>query len=243
MNQPTPHPILWTPERIKRFWDFESRYPERYFTHFSAGRVVRFAQSHLREANLVLDYGAGAGHLVELLFRYPCRIAAVDHSPDSLRTIGERFASHARFLGAFSPSAILAGKLVGCFDTIFLIETVEHLDDASLHETLANVRSLLSPNGIAIITTPYREVLDHSLLCCPECAAVFHRWQHLRSWDAITLRKTLEAAGLNIDTLLVRDFSTHPLIRFLKSAYSLFTRVKPVSNAALKLVALAKRSP
>jgi hypothetical protein len=30
---------------------------------------------------------------------------------------------------------------------------------------------------------------------CPECGCKFHRWQHLRSWTAESLRKKVEQYG------------------------------------------------
>ncbi len=242
MSLPEEHPVEWTTEKVGRFWDFESHFPERYFTFFSGRRLVSHAKPFLKPDALILDYGAGAGHLIaSLLQNGQGRIAAVDFSPESIARIESRFGQTQGFLGASLPETILAGPLCGAFDLIFLIETIEHLDDAALHQTFANLKRLLKPGGVAIITTPDGENLEQSLVCCPDCGAVFHRWQHIRSWSETELRNTLEREGFNILRTEVRDFSTHPAIKFLKGVRNFLLRKPSRSGEASKLVATVTR--
>ena len=240
MSLPVEHPVEWTEEKVERFWNFESQFPQRYFTFFSAGRIASYAKPFFSRNAKILDYGAGVGHLVErLLTQNRGKIAALDFSPKSVASVSSKFGQAPDFLGAFQMEDILASPLVGTFDFIFLIETIEHLDDTAFRHTLANIKRLLAPDGLAMITTPYREELMRSLVCCPDCMAVFHRWQHVRSWNEDGLRIALETEGFVIRRMEIKDFSTHPLLRILKRIRNFLTgRTAANLHEASKLIAL-----
>ena len=53
--------LRWTAERAERFWNFESRYPERYFTYRTGEEMIRLLQAYLPDNQPVLDFGCGAG--------------------------------------------------------------------------------------------------------------------------------------------------------------------------------------
>lgn len=236
---PREHRFQWTNEAIGRFWDFESRYPERYFTCLFGSHVIGCAKPYLEKATNVLDYGAGAGFVVrELLRRNRYHVCAIDHSPESVRKLAERFAGNERFRGAFLPENCPSGD----FDFIFLIETIEHLEEEDLREMFEHLRRLLKPTGHLLVTTPYRENLEKSMVCCPDCAAVFHRWQHVRSWDESSLANHLKRYGFDIKKMETRDFFTHPLRKVLNRIRRVFSRSPAsLSNDSLKLVAICSR--
>jgi SAM-dependent methyltransferase len=93
------------------------------------------------------------------------------------------------------------------FDAIVCVEVIEHLDDAALAHVLADVRSLLAPGGIAVFTTPNAEELSKSMILCPASGEVFHRWQHVRSWNRETLPARLCAAGFSVDKVIETNMS------------------------------------
>ncbi len=33
-------------------------------------------------------------------------------------------------------------------------------------------------------------------MMCPDCGCIYHKWQHLRTWTADSLRERMEGAGL-----------------------------------------------
>ena len=199
----------WTPERVRRFWDYESTHPERYFTYKYAGSLVATVKKHLAGADRVLDYGCGRGFLVEKLLDLGARVAAADDSPRSVAFVQERFQDHDRFLGARTVDQLHeSGER---YDAIFVIEVVEHLDDASLKELFERVLSAARPDALLIVTTPNAEKLQKSEVYCPACDHRFHRWGHVRSWTAETLSDHLESIGLRIvETIECRFAKTFP---------------------------------
>ena len=66
---------------------------------------------------------------------------------------------------------------------------------AALALVLADIRAFLAPTGVAIFTTPNNEDLAKNMLLCPATGEIFHRWQHVRSWNRDTLPTRLSAAG------------------------------------------------
>ena len=77
------------------------------------------------------------------------------------------------------------------FDTIFLIETIEHMPDRHLHSSMEAIFSMLKPGGWLFISTPNDEELKEAEVYCPISKVVFHPMQHLRSWNKDTLYKFL----------------------------------------------------
>lgn len=199
--------LVWTPERIARFWDYTSRFPEHYFTRRHARGLLRCFARHLRGGVSVADYGAGTGFLLEALLRAGVRSWGYDTSPESVERLRARFGSHPHFAGA---EVIAAGEEAGSarepVDTVFLVEVFEHLDDATGHEVLAGIARLLKPGGVLLLTTPHDEDLESSMILCPGCDHTFHRWQHQRSFDAPALRSELEAAGFAVESCEATDF-------------------------------------
>jgi 2-polyprenyl-3-methyl-5-hydroxy-6-metoxy-1,4-benzoquinol methylase len=132
-------------------------------------------------------------------------VAGSDTSERSLEAARHRLQRYDNFLGAFTPDALLAeGRQ---FDTIFAVELVEHLDDDWLDHALDTLRTLLKPNGTIIVTTPNQERLEDSLLMCPCCKSVFHRWQHMRAWSQTTFTDYVEQRGFRVLDAFTTDFS------------------------------------
>jgi 2-polyprenyl-3-methyl-5-hydroxy-6-metoxy-1,4-benzoquinol methylase len=153
----------------------------------------------------VLDYGCGTGLLLARLAEQGYRVAGSDTSEQSLEATRQRLRAYDNFLGAFTPAALLAeGRR---FDTILAVELVEHLHDDWLEHALSNLRRLLKSDGRAIVTTPNQERLEDSLLMCPCCRTVFHRWQHMRAWSQASLTDYVEQRGFRVTDAFTTDFS------------------------------------
>jgi SAM-dependent methyltransferase len=74
----------WTPERVQRFWDYESSFPERYFAFSRSGSLVKRLKRHIRGVERALDLGCGRGYLTEALLKLGIGVAAADQSPESV---------------------------------------------------------------------------------------------------------------------------------------------------------------
>lgn len=187
--KPTRHDVEWTPAAIRRFWDFhgsDESMEDTYFSEMRGRSIVDFVEKRIRIGK-ALDFGCGSGGLIAHLLRNHYA-AGADQSPESVRAVSDRFSGHPRFEGAHVGTEKLPDAMA---DTVFLIEVVEHLEDNVLQSVLTEARRLIKPGGNLVITTPNNENLQISKVMCPECACVFHRWQHVRSWSPESLTRHL----------------------------------------------------
>lgn len=184
-----PHEVEWSPERIRRFWDYyssNSALSETYFARIVGRSLVDYVHKTIT-IGTAIDIGCGRGDLIHHLLRKGFPTYGTDQSPASIEAVRARFETNPLFLGAGEDPPIA--------DTAFMLEVVEHMDDEALGVALAIAKRLLKSDGHLVITTPNEEHLDASNIMCPECGCVFHRIQHVRSWSAASLRGVLEKSG------------------------------------------------
>jgi 2-polyprenyl-3-methyl-5-hydroxy-6-metoxy-1,4-benzoquinol methylase len=193
---------------VSRFWDYESNFPERYFTFRNGTEMARQLRSHLRGKETILDYGCGLGYLLGEFLDFGMLGAGLDFSPEAMRKANERLRGHPNFLGAFDLDRLReSGRR---FDAITVVEVIEHLYDEQLEPILAELSQFLTPEGIVIFSTPNEENLTSSSLLCPITGEVFHRRQHVRSWSKETLTSYLEARGYLVVTCFATNFRGGP---------------------------------
>src|SRR4051794_15573867 len=185
--------LIWTPQMIARFWNFESRRPQNFFTYQVGAALIHYFRQHIKSASRIVDYGAGPGFLVEDIIASGYQCAAIEFAPDAVQSLSSKLAGNSRFLGAYHIDEI--SGLDGRFDLAFVIEVVEHLYDDDLDVCLNAVCRLLARGGLLIVTTPNNEDRSQSFIMNPETGKVFHRWQHVRSWSAATLQREICRRG------------------------------------------------
>lgn len=217
--------ISWTKENLKNFWNFESQFIDRYFTYHAGEIIVKIFSKYLKDAKSVLDYGAGAGSLVEVLLKADFNVTALEFSENSVNRINKKYKNVENFKGGFIFNDL--GKFKKKYDLIFLIEVIEHLNDHDLNEVLDRVNNLITDDGFIIITTPNKERLNEAMICCPECKKVFHRWQHIRSWDEHSLKNFFEKKDFLTKDIFTVDFE--------------YERKKQFFNLRQKIIALLSK--
>lgn len=196
--------LQWTQDMAVRFWDYESNFPDRYFTYRHGAEVVRQLRGHLLGRGTVLDYGCGPGYLLGELLDAGIEAAGLDFSPATVATVNDRFSGRATFRGAFLPEQLKQSERA--FSVVTVLEVVEHLYDEPLDQLLAELPRLLAPDGIVVFSTPNEEDLTASTLLCPVSGQVFHRWQHVRSWSQQSLTAYLEARGYQVLQCFTTNF-------------------------------------
>lgn len=195
----------WTAEKVSRFWDYLSRFPEHYFTFQFGDILVNRLARYFKDKKTILDYGCGVGYLIPHLLKRGFQVTGLEFSGKSIEIVNDQFGKSPNFKGAFLHDELLNKNEK--FDVIFVIEVIEHLDDATLSGIFQNIKKLLAPNGIVIFTTPNNEDLSLSMVFCPDCEVTFHRWQHVRSWTRESLTHHLSQHGFSVLHCGVTDFS------------------------------------
>jgi 2-polyprenyl-3-methyl-5-hydroxy-6-metoxy-1,4-benzoquinol methylase len=191
MSVNTKRPEDWTEQNIADFWDWQSKSVSRqhqYFTSVMAPGIARFLKKKGLLKGSVLDYGCGAGHLLQqMVKKQNVDFYGLDFSEDSITATKKR-TLHNPNLKQLAVAVTLPSVFYNAsFDTITLIETIEHLQDKKLHDTFDELYRLLKPNGKLFITTPFNEELDKHLHFCPFCNTEFHHIQHMQSFDVARL--------------------------------------------------------
>lgn len=237
------HPLIWDAETTVRFWNHYSLRPDLYFTNRYGSRLLDCVTRLLPADGNIIDYGCGTGGLTGLLLDRGFRVAAADISSVAVNTVGQRFANRNRFLGARLVEELLQNR--ERFVAAFLIEMIEHANDASMSVVFDNIRNLLLPRGVLIITTPNEENLQDETVYCPCCNQSFHRWQHVRSWSESMLAQFLFQQGFEPILFLTTDLSLTPgdgRLRFFakRLAGKLLKRKPPHLVAVARLMETAQ---
>ena len=196
---------IWTDEQVKTFWNYESRFPENYWSRNVGQYLINKYSKYLKNAKIILDLGCGDGGLIESILKVAKNnfknslIYGVDTSNKSIKKINDNFSNHPSFYKAFLASNKIEMKRINDkVDFIFCCEVVEHLYDKNLSELFESAKNLLSDNGLILFTTPNNEDLTKDLICNPIDGSLFHRWQHVRSWNRDTLAKKLTQFGFKV---------------------------------------------
>ncbi len=155
----------------------------------------------------VLDAGAGEGSLVR----------AVRSSVPGVECIGVDIAPKSE--------DVLQGDLTniayddGNFDTVFCSEVIEHCTREDTTKIVSEIARVLSPGGHLILTTPFDEKLEESVVTCPCCNRSFHRWGHQQRFVEDDFRRLGEAAGLDPLAAFPVKYSRVRRLRFLGAGF------------------------
>ncbi len=196
-------PGNWTSEKIQRFWEYYGRRTDlqpEYFSFQVGAGLTSFLRhtGRLREGATVLDYGCGPGFLVQHLLGQGVRCYGTDSSPEAVQLTNQKVHADDKWMGATVVTSPPLPYPDAHFDVVTCLETLEHLDDATLKVVISEVRRLLKRGGVALFTTPNEEDLTRSFILCPFCNTEYHKVQHLRSFSADSLRAVLESLGFNV---------------------------------------------
>lgn len=226
-------PQDWTAADIAAFWNWQSKNANRqqqYFTATLAPGIVHFIKTKGLLKGTVLDYGCGAGHLLEQLVKEQhTNFYGLDFSADSIDETKKRTENKPNL-----KELVLVDKLpthfsAEQFNTITLIETIEHLQDEALHETMQELFRILKHNGKIFITTPFNENLDNNLNFCPFCKSEFHHMQHMQSFNIESLTALADKYGFNVELCLSMDIEK---LRLGPVKYSIKQGLKKLAIAA-----------
>ncbi len=202
-------PQDWTAADIAAFWDWQSKNANRqqqYFTAVMAPAIVQFIKKKGLLKGDVLDYGCGAGHLLEQMLKQPgASFYGLDFSADSIDETKKRTSNSFNL-----KELVLVDKLPTHFsdeqfDSITLIETIEHFQDEVLLETMQELFRILKRNGKLFITTPFNEDLDKNLDFCPFCKSEFHHMQHMQSFNIESLTALANKYGFTVELCMSMD--------------------------------------
>jgi SAM-dependent methyltransferase len=166
--------------------------------------TVRFDALGVREGDLLLDLGAGAGRHAFESYRRGARVVAFDYSAAELKDVGGLFAALAEAGEAGTTPGSLAVTANGdalrlpfrddTFDRIIASEVLEHVtdDQVALHEMFR----VLKPGGTVAATVPSWLPEQVCWALSEEYHAPFVEGGHVRIYTEPKLRARMRTAGL-----------------------------------------------
>ena len=218
-----PHEVAWTPEKSGSFWSYFSNDPKflsQYFSNHSGGLLIEHLEKYVPFEGRVLDYGCGPGYLIRHLLQRGLACEGLDFSTGTVERVRAQFDGHPLFRGATVATQLPTPLEDASIDLLLSVEMVEHLFDEQLLPTFREFHRVLRPGGTLVVTTPNEEDLDDLRVLCPDCGALYHQYQHVRSWSAETLRAALEPHGFEtVDchaTLIAPKLKGGALRQFLR---------------------------
>lgn len=223
MNHPFhPHPIAWNRLYAERFWNFLSAredYADNNFASLVGDTLIKLARRRgVPLTGRLLDFGCGPGAFLEKLLTAGATCQGVEISPKTAEMAANRLQRHPRFLGIILLKDLPMPLEENTFDAVFLLETIEHLLNDELEAVLAELRRILKPGGHIFVTTPNEENLTPGQVICPECGCIFHRGQHIRSWNRDSLNSLMNTLGFQ--TVFCKALTLRPAskLNFLRDA-------------------------
>lgn len=194
--------LQWTDEQIAALWDSVTAEGDEYYTNLYGDRICEEVMRYLAKGCSVVDYGCGKGHLISRLLK-SYTAGGVEYAPASVDSVNRTFNAEESFKGCILVED--AENLDQKYDACTMIEVVEHMYDDQLSAALNNVKALLAPGGLVIVTTPNEEDVVGSCLREPVTGKLYHPWQHVRSWDAVGLTAAFVERGFECELTYSTD--------------------------------------
>jgi SAM-dependent methyltransferase len=166
--------------------------------------TVRFDELGVREGDLLLDLGAGAGRHAFESFRRGARVVAFDYSAAELKDVGGLFAAMRDAGEAGTEAGSMAVTANGdalrlpfaddSFDRIIASEVLEHVTDDQV--ALEEAFRVLKPGGTLAATVPSWLPEKICWALSEEYHAPFVEGGHVRIYTEARLRDRMRQAGL-----------------------------------------------
>ena len=187
------HEVEWNNEQVSNFWNQIYNRGTTGFADCSAGTILNIIKKKISLKGRILDYGAGNGNFTKVLCEKLLKssISCCEYSECAVNKLTNSLGNYKNFEGAFLIDNIQQKE----FDAVFVLEVIEHLSEEQLNTFFIRINSLLRKGGRLIITVPNNENIDSKKVLCPECGAIFHPIQHLKSYNAELLIKTCRRNG------------------------------------------------
>lgn len=152
----------------------------------------------------ILDAGCGDGRMIRELYEHGAtEVSGLDYSEAALRFARAFLPNTTLYVGDFTEATSL--QEAGQFDTIFLIETLEHIPVKDVDTVVKNLQTMLKPGGVLVITVPstglplhkkhYQHFTEETLRVAVENH--FHvehvaGYRNIRKWLFLTLYKLFD---------------------------------------------------
>ncbi len=206
------HEIDWDAEKISNIWGYYSQSPsirKQFFGYNAGGKVAKYIYEkiNIKEVETVLDFGCGNGDLIKAILetkKFRARVYGLDFSNDCVKNAERNLSGEDFFEGVEWVQRLPSKYADNFFDLVIATEVIEHIKEQQLDEMLKECMRIMRYRGYLVLTTPNNENLNKNKVICPECGCIFHRWQHVKSWNEQSIAEKMAQhnfAAVEISTL------------------------------------------
>lgn len=132
--------------------------PGRMFKHAEVEHMHRYSiLPDLLENKIVLDAACGTGYGSSIIASHAAKVYGIDISQEAIDYAREHY-------GKCDNLEYMTGSVANLpfsdnmFDAVISFETVEHVDANTQIQFLKEIRRVLKPDGILIMSTPNKEI-------------------------------------------------------------------------------------
>lgn len=136
----------------------------------------------------VLNIGVGNGAFEKVALSFDFDIYSLDPSQETITNLIDNLNLNHKAKVGYSQNIPFDNNF---FDFVVVSEVLEHLSDDVLEKSLIEFYRILKDQGYLIGTVPSREPLERSVVVCPKCGEVFHRWGHVQSFTKSAMSNLL----------------------------------------------------
>ncbi|MEK7100200.1 MAG: class I SAM-dependent methyltransferase [Patescibacteria group bacterium] len=147
---------------------------------------LKFSLPYIKNKK-VLDIGCWTGQYEQLASKYTKSITGIDPGIEAIKT-AKRLVPKAKF---FVGDALNLKFKNASFDTVTMMDVIEHIPSGTEAKCLREVKRILKPNGYLIISTPNSHLI--SILLDPAFFLIGHR-----HYSEKILRGHLKDAGFKV---------------------------------------------
>jgi len=191
-------------DSISMSFDYESIEPGHYDRVFNSNRGIQSKWHHLKFQTVKnalglcgrhLDIGCGPGTLVGLLDGTG-ELIGIDVSKHQTDYAQARYGDSQRQFQCSKVERLPFDD--NHFDSVSLVELVEHIPEGQIQDLLREVRRVLKPGGKVVLTTPnYRSLWPLLEWLVNRLGPVSYEDQHITRFNRRRLRDTMEQAGFH----------------------------------------------
>ncbi len=219
--------VEWDADRVERFWSFVAANIDHFRPTFageqwSPGFLSSMIQ-HAPRGGDVVEIGFGTGRFLCRVARRAGSYVGVESNPLAVEQAREAFGDLPGVRFEQGTALDLSSLPDDSADTLFIFEVIEHLSSEQLDAFMAEARRVLRPGGRLVATTPNAENLVAGMVGCPDCGSVFHRVQHMQSFDADRLKSLVQGA----DFSGVRVRASIPTLGKYRASSRMFSKLLP----------------
>jgi SAM-dependent methyltransferase len=119
--------------------------------------LLKAVSSHFKQTHKALELGCFQGDMTDQLLGYFDSLTVVEAASDLCAMVKSRFPGKVEVINATFAEA----ELPASFDTIFLVHTLEHLDDPV--GTLKKIQGWMAPDARLIVAVPNANALSRQI--------------------------------------------------------------------------------